>query len=183
MAALGERLRTTRRAHARTLKDIARKTGFTEAYLSQVETGRASPSLAALKRIAAGYGLSVVDLVADDPPDDHSLILRAPDRRRLVLNRGGIVKELLVARQADKRMEPLQVTIRPGVGSGGQYDHAGEEFGVVLSGALELTVETKTFRIGKGDAFYFRSTRLHGFRNPSRRHNTTVLWVITPPSF
>lgn len=180
---LGQRFRTRRRAQGFTLKDVARKTGFTEAYLSQVETGRASPSLAALKRMTAGYGLSMVELFADESPEANTPVLRAQDRQRLVLHRGGIVKELLVARQGDKRMEPFWMTIKPGAGSGGQYDHAGEDFGVVLSGILELTVETKVFRLRKGDAFYFRSTRLHGFQNPSRRHDTTVVWVNTRPPF
>lgn len=179
MSMLGRRFRTRRRAQELTLKDVARKTGFTEAYLSQVETGRASPSLAALRRMAAGYGLSLVELFADESPGANTPVLRAQDRQRIVLNRGGIVKELLVARQGDKRMEPCCITIKPGGGSGGQYDHAGEDFGVVLSGILELTVETTVFRLRKGDAFYFRSTRLHGFRNPSHRHDTMVLWVNT----
>ncbi len=75
------------------------------------------------------------------------------------------------------------MTIAPGEGSKGAYDHAGEEFGLVLSGTLELQVEHQVFRLSKGDSFYFSSTRLHGFRNPSRRRPTVVLWVITPPSF
>jgi transcriptional regulator with XRE-family HTH domain len=42
------------------LREVAQKAGCSEANLSQVETGRASPSLASLKRIAAGYGVSIV---------------------------------------------------------------------------------------------------------------------------
>jgi hypothetical protein len=46
-----------------------------------------------------------------------------------------------------------------------------------------LTVEDRVYRLRKGDAFYFSSTRLHGFRNPSARFEAAVLWVISPPSF
>jgi len=179
---LGPRLRASRRAQGHTLKTLAHKTGFTEAYLSQVETGRASPTLASLKRIASAYGLSMVELLIDDPPVDDTIVLRRKDRRRLLQAKGGIVKELLVRRQGGKRMEPICVTIEPLGGSDGQYDHAGEEFGLVLSGRLELTIEDRVLLVGKGDAFYFSSTRLHGFRNPSPRTRTVVLWVITPPS-
>jgi quercetin dioxygenase-like cupin family protein len=80
-------------------------------------------------------------------------------------------------------MEPLLVTVQPGEGSDGQYDHAGEEFSLVLGGTLELAVEDEVFALRKGDTFYFCSTRLHGFRNPGRRGKTTVLWAITPPSY
>lgn len=90
---------------------------------------------------------------------------------------------MLVGSQNGKRMEPLLVTVNPGEGSGGQYNHAGEEFGIVLSGTLELTVEENVFRLRRGDTFYFTSTRMHGFSNPSKRGNAVVLWVITPPTF
>jgi transcriptional regulator with XRE-family HTH domain len=180
---LGKRLRALRHTQARTLKVVADKTGFTEAYLSQVETGRVQPSLAALKRIAAGYGVSLVDLFDEPRARGEEIVLPLAQRKRLVFGDGGVVKELLVRRQAGKQMEPLLVSIRPGEGSEGQYDHAGEEFGLVLSGALELTVEERVYRLRRGDSFYFRSTRLHGFRNPSRRRKAVVLWVITPPSY
>jgi transcriptional regulator with XRE-family HTH domain len=183
MTDLGQRLRRLRRAQDRTLKEIAQKVGYSEAYLSQVETGRASPSLASLKKIADGYGIPVVDLFSDERPHDQHLVLRRRDRRELAVGNRSVVKELLVARQGGKKMEPICVTIAPGGGSKGAYDHAGEEFGLVLAGSLELTVENQVFLVQKGDTFYFSSTRLHGFRNPSRRHRAVVLWVITPPSF
>jgi transcriptional regulator with XRE-family HTH domain len=180
---LGQRLRRLRRTQERTLKDVAHKTGYSEAYLSQVETGRVSPSLASLKKIADGYGIPVVALFSEDSSSGNQLVLRRRERRRLALANPSIVKELLVTRQSGKKMEPLCVTIAPGGGSKGAYDHAGEEFGLVLSGSLELTVEDQVYQVRKGDSFYFSSTRLHGFRNPSRRHRAVVLWIITPPSF
>lgn len=178
----GAHLRTIRRARGQTLKDIAQKAGFTQAYLSQVETGRTTPSLASLKRIATAYAVSLAELFAEQPDDHHDIVLRRADRRKLVLGSGDVVKELLVARQSGKRMEPIHITIRPGAGSDGLYDHAGEEFGLVISGQLELTVEDTVHQLRSGDSFYFASTHSHGFRNPSSRHLATVLWVITPPS-
>lgn len=73
---LGKKLRSTRRGKDQTLKHLAALTGFTEAYLSQVENGRTSPTLASLKRIATAYDLSVVELLADDPPPNTQIVLR-----------------------------------------------------------------------------------------------------------
>jgi len=110
-------------------------------------------------------------------------VQRREERRLLLSGRSGVVKELLVHRQGGKLLEPLYVVIPPGKGSDGQYDHAGDECGFVLSGALELSVENNVYRIRNDDSFYFKSTRRHGFRNPNRRSRTIVLWIITPPSF
>jgi transcriptional regulator with XRE-family HTH domain len=177
----GETLRATRRLQNQTLKQVAEKTGFTQAYLSQVETGKATPPLSSLKRIANAYGASLVDLLMEQP-EAGGVVLRRGDRPKLVLRSGDIVKELLVARQSGRRMEPLLVTIQPRRGSEGVYHHAGEEFGMVLSGELELTAEGTVHHLRRGDTFYLNSTRPHGFRNPSARRVATVLWVITPPS-
>ena len=149
---------------------MAEKSGLTAAYLSQVETGRTTPSIASAKRIAAAYGLSLVELLAEDDDRGDSIVQRRQERRLLLSGRSGVVKELLVHRQGGKLLEPLYVVIPPRKGSDGQYD-------------LELSVEDKVYRIRKGDSFYLKSTRRHGFRNPNRKSRTIVLWVITPPSF
>ena len=162
---------------------MAEKSGLTAAYLSQVETGRTTPSIASAKRIAAAYGLSLVELLAEDDERGDSIVQRREERRVLMSGRRGVVKELLVHRQGGKLLEPIYVVIPPGKGSDGQYDHAGEEFGLVLFGTLELRVEDKVYRIRNGDSFYLKSTRRHGFRNPNKKSRTIVLWVITPPSF
>jgi quercetin dioxygenase-like cupin family protein len=54
----------------------------------------------------------------------------------------------------------------PEEGSGGQYNHAGEEFGIVLSGMLELTVEENVFRLRRGDSFYFNLDAHTWFQQP-----------------
>jgi len=180
---LGTRLRAHRRAADITLRQVAEKSGLTAAYLSQVETGRTTPSIASAKRIAAAYGLSLVELLAEDDDRGDSIVQRRQERALRRSGRSGVGEELLVRGERGKLLEPLDVRIAPREGSDGQYDHAGEEFGFVLSGTLELSVEDKVYRIRKGDSFYLKSTRRHGFRNPNRKSRTIVLWVITPPSF
>src|SRR5262249_55331232 len=141
MTDLGQRLRRLRRAAERTLRDVAQKTGYSEAYLSQVERGRTSPSLASLKKIADGYGVSVAELFAENHGDTNRLVLRRRERRRMAIANSTLVKELLVAKQGGKRMEPLCVTIEPGGGSKGTYDHPGEEFGLALSRPFQLLLQ------------------------------------------
>ena len=53
---IGRQLRALRRARRRTLEELAAETGFTRSYLSQIETGEATPSLGALAAIAAALG-------------------------------------------------------------------------------------------------------------------------------
>src|SRR5438874_11512688 len=59
---VGERLRAIRVARRRTLREVAERAGLSESFLSQVERGRASGSIASLRRIADGLGVTMADL-------------------------------------------------------------------------------------------------------------------------
>ena len=59
---VGERLRAIRHLRRATLKSVAERAEFSESFLSQVERGKASASIASLTRIAAALGVNVADL-------------------------------------------------------------------------------------------------------------------------
>ena len=63
---LGERLRAIRVLRRRTLKDVATAAGVSESFVSQVERGRTSASVATLQRLSAALGIEVSDLFAAD---------------------------------------------------------------------------------------------------------------------
>lgn len=72
--------------------------------------------------------------------------------------------------------------IQPGEGYGHEpYSHRGEEFGLVLSGTYEVTVEGKAYVLEQGDSIYFSSRLLHRTRALGDEPVTTF-WVVTPPS-
>ena len=55
---LGERIREARISKDLRLSDVARRTGFTGGYISQVERDLASPSINALRKICQAVGTS-----------------------------------------------------------------------------------------------------------------------------
>jgi mannose-6-phosphate isomerase-like protein (cupin superfamily) len=60
--------------------------------------------------------------------------------------------------------------------------HEGEEGGIVLTGRLEVTVDSERKILGPGDAYYFESRRPHRFRcvGPAA---CEVVSACTPPTF
>jgi Xaa-Pro aminopeptidase len=90
-------------------------------------------------------------------------------------------ENILITRAMERVSVEKQV--RSAAFRGHSDSESAADMAAILSGRLDLTVEDRVYRVRKGDAFYFSSTRLHGFRNPSSRHKAVVLWVITPPSF
>jgi transcriptional regulator with XRE-family HTH domain len=178
---LGARIRTLRVARGETLRKLAAQAGVTESFLSQVERGVASPSIASVQRIARALGTSIAELFATD--DRAGIIVRAADRRRVVYQGLGAVDEFLT-RATDGRIQVILSTIQPGGGTGDEaYTHdSDEEVVVVLEGVLDLWVGPEHYRLETGDAVTHSSRVPHRNTNPGPGV-ARVLFCITPPSF
>lgn len=62
---LGDRLREIRQQQEQTLLQVAKSTGLSVSYLSDLERGRTNPSIDTLERLAAHYQQDLADLVAN----------------------------------------------------------------------------------------------------------------------
>jgi transcriptional regulator with XRE-family HTH domain len=178
---LGARIRALRLARGETLRKLAAQAGVTESFLSQVERGVASPSIASVQRIARALGTSIAELFATD--DRAGIVVRATDRRRVVYQGLGAVDEFLT-RATDGRLQVIMSTIQPGGGTGDEaYTHeSDEEVVVVLDGVLDLWVGPEHYRLETGDAVTHSSRVPHRNTNPGPGV-ARVLFCITPPSF
>ena len=178
---LGARIRALRLARGSTLRQLAAQAGVTESFLSQVERGVASPSIASVQRIARALGRSIADLFATD--DRAGIVVRAADRRRVAYQGLGAVDEFLT-RATDGKLQVILSTIEPGGGTGDEsYTHdSDEEVVVVLEGALDLWVGSEHYRLETGDAVTHSSRVPHRNTNPGPGV-ARVLFCITPPSF
>jgi transcriptional regulator with XRE-family HTH domain len=67
---VGANLRRVRLEKGLTQEELADLSGFTQQYLSTVESGRANPAIVTIYEIAMALGVSHVDLVA--PPQRQS---------------------------------------------------------------------------------------------------------------
>src|SRR5260370_7673573 len=68
---IGERLRFYRQAKGKTQSVVAGLAGVTEDYLSQIERGLKTPTIALLHRFAKILGVRISELLAEQPADPH----------------------------------------------------------------------------------------------------------------
>ena len=68
---LGTRIRARRKALGLTLTEVAERAGLSNQYVSNLENGHRSPSLAALRSIATALGQTVTDLLGHDADAAH----------------------------------------------------------------------------------------------------------------
>jgi DNA-binding transcriptional MerR regulator/quercetin dioxygenase-like cupin family protein len=175
---VGPRLRRQRLQRGYSLARVAQAVGVSIGFLSALERGQMTASVATLRRLARFYHLNILTLF--DPSQANPGRVRPSERK--VLEAGpGVRMELLA--WGGTIMEPHLFRIAPSAGSGESYAHEGEEFLYMLKGSLEITLEDgETTKLREGDSFYFESSNEHRWWNPGKKE-AWVLWVNTPPTF
>jgi transcriptional regulator with XRE-family HTH domain len=178
---IGEWLRTLRRRRQATLRTVADRAGLSESFLSQVERGVASPSVASLQRIAGALNVSVADLFQPDGSRTEPRVLRRESRPTLALGTRG--RKFLLTPRPLENLEVFIGELQPGGATAeSPYLHGdSEELVVVLSGTVELQLEDRVFELTTGDSIDYRSSVPHKLVN-SGEAIAEVMWIISPPS-
>lgn len=175
----GQRLREQRQTRGLTLRQVSRNTGLSASFISSIERGLANPSVAALQKLTQAYGVSIVNLVGADVVPGGRLV-RVADRQRYAAADGVVMDQLNFG---DHLMELHLFTVEPGAGTGGAFQHEGEEFILMLSGTLHVAIDViEQYVLCRGDVLYFESSHRHEWTNPGPGP-AVFLGVNTPRTF
>ena len=184
---LGTQLRSLRKARQLSLMELAAAADLSIGMVSQIERGLASPSIRSLRKLGEALGVPIswfFHANTGRPAAELSHIVRREDRRQLRLPTVGSTADLVVMElltpDLSGEIELLLMTLEPGFHSGPAHQHRGEEAGLVLAGALELTVGNQNFVVKQGDSFRFSSSEPHRYANAADR-TTQVVWALAPP--
>jgi transcriptional regulator with XRE-family HTH domain len=176
---LGRQLRAVRRRLGYSLADVSESTGLSMSWLSRVELGRIDISFNRLMALTGHYGVSVADLVgATDPPGAH--IVRRAEWHPIMSTPEGF-DLIMLASGRHKRMLPTITSYRPDVAREDFVTTNGEEFMLVLEGAVLLEFnDGAKYALGRGDSAYYAGLQPHR-TTPSGRKPALVLAVASPP--
>lgn len=180
---VGERLRTLRKHRKLTLRALSRASGLALSYLSALENGKNSITVANLKRLLDVLGTNLSDFFVQAPPPPTKIVYRKDELAEISGHGNGLSFKEVAAGRVGRALQLILENYAPGADTGpGSYRHEAEEAGLVLKGKLELTVGGQTFVLGPGDAYYFDSRLPHRVRNVGKGPAQAVS-VNTPPSF
>lgn len=197
---LGAAIRAAREARGLSLRELARRIDVSPSFVSQVELGKANPSVGTLYSLAAELGTSLGDLMGEQPTatdtgsgpvfgDVPTSEGHAPARvdapyqpaeGRPRVEMSGVVWERLTA-AADPYVDFLHVEYAPGSSSCAPDElmrHGGREYGHVISGRLEVRVGFETYSLGPGDSVHFESMTPHRLSNPYDEPCRAVWFVL-----
>jgi transcriptional regulator with XRE-family HTH domain len=188
VVAIGRRVRAERERRAMSVRELARRVGVSPSLISQIETGKAQPSVGTLYSLTRALRMSVDQLFAgegDEPwpaeaaeAADHvpGLIVRARERKVIDLDSGVRWERLTSTSHPD--VDFLSVVYEVGgASSETMMRHAGREFGTVLSGVLTVTVNFDDHVLYPGDSIAFPSTTPHRLWNAGTVP-VHAIWVV-----
>lgn len=187
---VGQRLRSAREARGMSLRSLAKVIGVSPAFVSQVELGKASPSVGKLYALVTALGLSLDDVMPEDgggpPAGGAGPVLWPPIRAHMQPSSGrrriqmaGVTWERLT-QDDDPFVDFLNVIYQPGSASCASDDlmrHGGREYGHMVSGRLDVQVGFESYELEPGDSIHFDSFDPHRLSNPYDVP-AVALWVV-----
>jgi transcriptional regulator with XRE-family HTH domain len=167
---IGEQLRARRHELGWSLRDLADRLGVSPSLISQIERGRANPSVSTLYSIVQALDISLDELLFNErrpaEPPIGGPIQRSNERHRIRLASGVLWDRLTTV--SEPGVEFLHVVYEVGGASSPEdafQRHAGHEWGYVLSGTLTVTIAFRTYTLEPGDAVSLDSTTPHRLAN------------------
>lgn len=182
---IGARLRAARVERKLTLEQVASAAGLTKGFLSQLERGESSASIASLLALCSVLDVSIAALL-DDAAGAIALdpVIRRADRTTMYLGGEGVT-DYLVSPTRDRRFEVFETHLEP-LGSPGEQQYSLETelgFAYIVQGRLEFRLGSTTHVLQVGDTITYSPRDNHTFRNPSATREAVVIFLNAPAVF
>jgi transcriptional regulator with XRE-family HTH domain len=158
--ALGARLQALRRARGLSRSQVAAEVGVSTSFLGMVERGDTDPSLARFTRLTGFLGVSVADLLEDDPPPAPPQV--QPISVAPAVDRGEGIDYRVIHRE---HPQLVAVTLAPGAEFADLRSHRGEDIWIVVEGRATFLYGAGRYTAEAGNIVSFPGIVAHGVAN------------------
>lgn len=174
---IGYRIKNLRNQRRITLSELAKKTGLTTSFLSQVERDISSPSVSSLEKIAEALNTKI-GYFFERGEGKELVFIRKGTNKQVLDKQKGISCETLSSGMLNIKMQPQVFTL----GADSELTKElmypeGEKFGMLLKGKAELWCDSDKFILEEEDSIYCAYTqKLKRLINISETE-TKFLWI------
>lgn len=177
---IGEKIKRLRIKSALTQEELADRCELTKGFISQVERDLTSPSISTLVDILESLGTNLQEFFNETL--DEKVVFTIDDVFESENEDLNYILKWIIPNAQKNIMEPILMEIGPYGRTKDDFPHEGEEFGYVISGSVLLNIGEDSFRVKKGESFYFKANSNHYLVNTGKTI-AKIIWVSTPPSF
>ncbi|MCP4472651.1 MAG: helix-turn-helix transcriptional regulator [Gammaproteobacteria bacterium] len=176
---LSQRVKSLRKNHGWTLEKLSALSGVSRSMLSQIERGKANPTLEVTCRIARAFRISIGELVEEPWLGSSIKIIHYNDPTYLYRSDSLCTIRTLSPLNTEKAVEFYELTISPKaeLRSAAHFDGT-HELLTVVKGGVRVLSGTESSKLGKGDSAHYRADRDHVISNPGKGEAVCFLVVI-----
>jgi transcriptional regulator with XRE-family HTH domain len=172
------RVRAARAQRRWTLDQLAARSTVSRRLLVQIEHAEANPSLATLLKLAAALGITLTELLSQEPARQPVAVAPRQDAITLWSTPAGSAARLLISHEA---IELWSWTLTPGDQRASEAHRPGSiELITVDTGTIALDVGHHHVELPAGDSARFDATLPHTYSNPGNTTATFTLVVFEP---
>lgn len=163
---IGERLKGLRDVLDIPADDIAALCGISTGTYMKMEAGEGELSISNLQKISKRYGIALDVLLFGEEPHMSGYFLTRRDQGMSVERRKAYKYQSLASGFRGRKAEPFLVKVEPKPDGTPleKNSHDGQEFDIVSTGSMEITIGEKTLVLNQGDSIYFDARRPHCMR-------------------
>lgn len=174
--AIARNLHGIREERNLSLDQLSDLTGVSKSMLRQIETGRSSPTIATLWKIANGLKLSFTALLRKPPVN--ATVRSFCGEPPLTAQSEHYRLYPLIPFEPRQSFETYYIEIDPGtVFSGEPHKGLVYEYVFVLKGKLQITVNGKKFKINKKEFLEFQADGPHEYQCMGREMATAIMQI------
>ena len=152
---VGTQVRRWRAERGLTLAGVAERTGLNIGYLSQIENGKAMPSIGCLSSLSEALEVPIAWFFIDEAPEPQ--VVRKSERSVTEVDLGRVER---VDGGTSRDISIVEVAAPPGTRTGA-HAHAGDEHHIVLAGRFRMTQGDHVIHAGPGDYVRWDGTVPH----------------------
>jgi len=178
VAEIASRVRAARAQRRWTLDELAARSTVSRRRLVQIEHADANPSVATLLKLAAALGVTLTELLSEEPEARPVAVTAVQDAMTLWSTKAGSSARLLVSHGP---LELWSWTLQPGDRRASEPHRPGSlELLTVQTGTLALDVGDHHVEIPAGDSARFDAIWPHTYANQAAAVATFTLVVLEP---
>ena len=179
---IGARIKDLRIKRRIVLKELAKKTGLTTSFLSQLERDLTSPSVSSLEKIAWALNTKVGYFFETEESKKLVFVKRGMGKKFLNKDES-ISYDTLASGSLNINMQPFIFTLAIGA----QMDQplicsAAEKFGILLKGRLEFLCDEEKIIFEEGDSIYCVRTQCPKKLTNIGDTEAKFIWIVLTSS-
>ncbi|MCH1981299.1 helix-turn-helix domain-containing protein [Ruminococcus sp. OA3] len=170
---IGSSIRSLRKSRKMTLQKLAKETGLSTGYLSNIERNITSPTLMNIQKICEVFNSSLGDLLERNA--EEKIIIRREDR------------DITIDEEHSMRIETIDFGIEnasflvselPPMSETSKewWTHEFGEVGTVIDGELTMDIDGEVFELKTGDSVYVKAHTRHCYYNKSETNASVSYW-------